>query len=155
MIGGTGMNPMTSWNPTPEGSSELQELLREHLGLAMELLELSRREEKEMSGDRAELLRETSSARNVLLPRLKESLDKLRKHRIDWQNLTSTQRKHPPEVAALLRQTQDCIMRVLLLDRQNEKELLRLGFDPGLGARGECGPKAHYVADLYRRQNKS
>jgi hypothetical protein len=146
---------MTSWKATSEGSSELQNLLREHLGLATELLELARREEKGLAGDRAELLRETSAARNVLLPRLKESLDKLRKHRIDWQNLTSAQRKHPPEVAALLRQTQDCIMRVLLLDRQNEKEFLRAGFDPGPGVRGENLPKAHYVADLYRRQNKS
>lgn len=130
-------------------------LLTAHRAIAHELLELAQREQQALSNNNTSILQEIGVRRKDLLPHLEESLDNLRHHRINWQNLDLVSRQHPPEVRALLTQTQDCIMRILLLDRQNEKELLRLGLGPGGATGPDSQPRAHFVANLYRRQNRA
>ncbi len=65
-----------------------------------------------------------------LLPRLNQSLDTLRKHRINWQKFSLDERARHPEIGMLLRQNQDLTMKIILLDRENEQCLLRRGLVP-------------------------
>lgn len=126
--------------------------LRQHQLLSREILSLSERESQALRQAQADVLQEISDLRRLLLPRLGESLEKVRQHREHWQTLTPAERAAQPEIAYLVRQTQDLIMRVLLLDRENEQGLLRLGLVPAREMNAVSGQRPHFVAGLYRRQ---
>ena len=86
-----------------------------------------------------------------LLPRLNQSLDQLRKHRLNWQRLTLGEREKHPRINASLRRNQDLIMKIIVLDRENEQTLLRRGLVPTRHLPAANRQRPHYVADLYRR----
>ena len=129
--------------------------LRQHQLLSREILSLSERESQALrqpSPGQPAVLQEISDLRRLLLPRLSESLEKVRRHRERWQTLNPAERSAQPEIAFLVRQTQDLIMRVLLLDRENEQGLLRLGLVPAREMNAVSGQRPNFVAGLYRRQ---
>ena len=129
--------------------------LRQHQLLSREILSLAERESQALrqpSPGQPAVLQEISDLRRLLLPRLGESLEKVRRHREHWQTLNPAERSSQPEIAFPVRQTQDLIMRVLLLDRENEQGLLRLGLVPAREMNAVSGQRPHYVAGLYRRQ---
>lgn len=131
---------------------ELAESLRGALGLYRDLLAVVERENLLLRSPDTESLFATFSSRRELAPRLKESLAQLHQHRLHWTRLSPAERAGYPEVATLLRQCQDLIMRILCLDRENEQALLRRGL---LGPRhlpSHQQQRPHFVADLYRRQ---
>ena len=128
--------------------------LRSHLELARELLLLAERESHALRSLELGLsVFDFQQLRKNLLPRLDGSLVRLRSHRVAWQRLSPAQRLQHPEVAALLRQNQDLVMKVLVLDRENDQLRLRRGLLPP----GQLPPAAqhrpHFVADLYRRHS--
>ena len=92
------------------------------------------------------------STRRRILPDLEQSAARLRQHRANWLQLAPAERAGHREIGMLLRQCQDLILRVLMLDRENEQSLLRKGL---LGPRhlpSHNAQRPHYVAGLYRRQ---
>jgi hypothetical protein len=98
---------------------------------------------------------EDFQAKKSLLPRLNQSLERLREHRISWQKLMPDQRAKHPEVASLIRQNQDLIMKIIVLDRENEQTLLRRGLVPAQRLPSVHRQHPHFVADLYRRRATS
>jgi hypothetical protein len=127
--------------------------LRAHQSLCRELLALAEKESQALRQGQTDVLREVSTARKPLLPQISNSLEKVRQHRILWQNLTAAERAAQPEVAFLVRQVQDLIMRVILLDRENEQGLLRRGLIPARELPSAQQQRPHFVAGLYRRQS--
>ena len=91
--------------------------------------------------------------RKKLLPLLNQSLDALRRHRVNWQKFSPEERSRHPEIGVLLRQNQDLTMKLIILDRENEQSLLRRGLVPArdLPSVNRQGP--HFVAELFRRQS--
>ena len=87
-----------------------------------------------------------------LLPRLNQTLDNLRKHRVRWQSLSSDERARHPEIGPLLRRNQDLAMKFILMDRENEQGLLRRGLVPVRELPAANRQRPHFVAGLYRRQ---
>jgi hypothetical protein len=131
---------------------DLAESLRGALGLYREILAVVERENQLLRSPDTESLFGSFSARRELAPRLKESVAQLHQHRMRWTRLSPAERAGFPEVSALLRQCQDLIMRILMLDRENEQALLRRGL---LGPRhlpSHNQQRPSFVADLYRRQ---
>jgi hypothetical protein len=59
------------------------------------------------------------------------------------------------EVPGMLRQVQDLIMKIIVLDRENEQMLLRNGLVPARHLPSVNQQRPHFVADLYRRQSRS
>jgi hypothetical protein len=94
---------------------------------------------------------ELHHAKKALLPRLNLSLDKIRQHRIGWQCLSPAERSAYAEVPPLLRQAQDLVMKIIVLDRENEQVLLRRGLVPTPHLPSPNRQRPHFVADLYRR----
>ena len=126
--------------------------LRQHQVLCRELLTVAERESQLLRQGQPAGLRELYQTKKALLPNLSSSLEKVRQHRQRWQALTPVERGAQPEINFLVRQVQDLIMRVILLDRENEQGLLRRGLVPAREV-GSVGPaRPHFVADLYRRQ---
>ena len=135
-------------------TNEMLQDLRANLSLYQELLTVIEAEGRALRQPEDPSLFSTFSARNSLLPRLTESLGQLRKHRARWQTLDPAERVKHPEAAALLRQNQDSIMKIILLDRENEQGLLRRGLVPPRELPSVNRQRPHFVADLYRRQAK-
>ena len=126
--------------------------LRAHQAVCRELLTLAERESQALRQGQTAALQEIHQSRKKLLPRLSELLEKVRQHRIVWQAFTPAERTSQPEIAFLIRQAQDLIMRVILLDRDNEQGLLRRGLVPAREIPSSQQQRPHYVANLYRRQ---
>jgi hypothetical protein len=94
---------------------------------------------------------EAAAARKEVLPDLEASLDDLKRHRERWLKLPEPTRSKYPEIAGLLRQNQDIIMKIIVLDRENEQTLLRKGLVPPKHLPSAKRSQPHYVADLYKR----
>jgi len=126
--------------------------LRSHQTICRELLTLAERESMALRQDQPGALHEIYQLKRLLLPRLNESLANLRRLRASWQNFTHAERSAQPETQFLLRQVQDLIMRVILLDRENEQGLLRRGLIPAREmASAAPRQQPHFVSDLYKR----
>jgi len=125
--------------------------LRDHQTVCRDLLVLAERESQALRHGQAAVLHEIHQARKPLLPRLSDSLEKVRQHRIQWQRLTAAERSTQPEIGFLVRQAQDLILRVLLLDRENEQGLLRRGLIAPREIPAAQQHRPHFVAGLYRR----
>ncbi len=130
----------------------IAEDLRRHLALCQEVLSLVEREQQTLRHEAGGLEFATYQAKKNLLPSLTQSLNQIRQHRLAWQQLSQSERAQYPEVTGLLRQNQDLIMKIIVLDRENEQGLLRKGLMPARQLPHANRQRAHHVADLYRRQ---
>ena len=92
-------------------------------------------------------------SRKSLLPRLNQSYKRLEEVRGSWQRLSSAQRQRFADVTLLLRQTQDIIMKIVLLDRENEQAMLRRGLVPSAPLPITNRQRPNFVAEMYRRTN--
>ena len=89
--------------------------------------------------------------RKELLPRLDESLGKLRAWRHAWQKMGQAERAGRAGISSLFEAVQGLLMKVLLLDRENQQALLRRGLVPARHLPASAVQQPHCVADLYRR----
>lgn len=134
---------------------EISEDLRAHLATCQELLGIIGRENQELRKPESASGFEFYQSRRSLLPRLDRSLAQLKQHRAAWQNLNGAERRQSPEVATLIRSVQELIMKVILLDRENEQALLRRGLLPSNQLPSPHRQRPHFVAELYRRNSPS
>lgn len=131
----------------------IMEDLRAHLALCEELLRLATRENQRLRAAEAGAFAEWSRERRRLLPQLDATLAKVKARRLAWQRRPATAPAPAPELPALIRSIQDVIMKILVLDRENEQTLLRLGLVP-VGQLPQSGrQRPHFVAELYRRHH--
>jgi hypothetical protein len=138
-----------------EPLTDLQTDLEATRSLYQELLRVVETESTALRQAGAPALFEGFTARRRMLPNLEDSAARLRRHRSDWARLPAEVRAAHREIASLLRQCQDLILRVLMLDRENEQALLRTGL---LGPRhlpSHNVQRPHFVAELYRRQGSA
>ena len=94
---------------------------------------------------------EFQQSRKDLLPRLDQSYKGLKEVRIAWQSLSAAERARQGETATLLRHCQDTMMKILVLDRENEQAMLRRGLLPVSQLPSANRQRPHFVAELYRR----
>jgi len=128
--------------------------LQEHLRLAQEILALVERENvllRQSEGAATELV----ELKRGVLPRLTDSLERLKQRRAEWTQLDAEMRAAHPQIAGLLRQNQDVIMKIIVLDRENEQTLLRKGMVPPRHLPSPNRNRPHFVADLYRRSGQT
>lgn len=126
--------------------------LRSHQNLYQEILAAVEKEGRALRDPGAGDLLVGTATRQNLLPRLNESLDILKKHRVRWAQASPSERAQQPEVAALLRQSQDMIMKIIVQDRENEQGLLRRGMIPPRHLPPANSTRPNYVANVYQRQ---
>ncbi len=124
--------------------------LREHLQLCQNTLALVEREHQSLRDPAIAAPARLQNEKKDLLLHLAESLNRLRQHRMEWTQLSPAERMQHPDVAALLRQNQDVIMRIVMLDRENEQALLRRGLLPPAHLPPSQRQRPLYVANLYQ-----
>ena len=126
--------------------------LRSHQNLYQEILAAVEKEGRVLRDPGAGDPLVGTATRQNLLPRLHESLDILKKHRVRWAQASLAERAQQPEVVALLRQSQDLIMKIIVQDRENEQALLRRGMIPPRHLPPANRTRPNYVANVYQRQ---
>jgi hypothetical protein len=129
---------------------ELAAELRSYHSLCEEILNLTRREHQGLSGQTAYEPEEFLQKRRTLLPDIELLLAKLRSRRMVWQQAPKSERERCAEVTPLFQTIQDQLMKVLLLDRENQQIMLRRGMVPASHLPAPS-PKPNYVARVYQR----
>ena len=127
--------------------------LRTHRNLCEAILGLASRENTFLRSETSAIPTESAPLRKKFLAQLAESLNKIREHRLAWMRLEPSVRQGHPEIAELLRENQDLIMRILVLDRENEQALLRKGLVPSRQVPAANRQRPHFVTSLYQRNS--
>ena len=129
----------------------LAEAIEEHLAVCNELLGLAHKESDGLRSGSGFPAAEVRAERKTLLPRLESALNGLVQKRSLWQQPGMEGVTRDPRVARSLQAALDTIMRVLVLDRENEQHLLRRGMLPARLLPPAESSHPHYVAGLYQR----
>src|SRR5687768_4927509 len=133
--------------------TEFEQDLRTHRNLCEAILTLAAKENSVLRSANEEVKFDSSPQRKKFLAQLTESLDKIREHRIAWMRLEPTVRQGHPEIAELLRENQNLIMRILVLDKENEQALLRKGLVPLRHVPPANRQRPHFVSSMYQRNS--
>jgi hypothetical protein len=132
--------------------NELLVELQRHWDLCQEVMQVVDREGQALRTATSSIPEELVATKKALLPRLQQSLERIRQYRLLWQQWGPVERAKHPEVPPLLQRLQGLIMKVIVLDRENEQTLLRRGLVPARHLPSVQSHQPHYVAELYRRQ---
>ena len=91
------------------------------------------------------------ATRKDLLLRLETSSRLVASQRTRWCEQNGPGCETPPELADLVRTTLDTIMRVLVIERENEENLLRRGLVPARSLPRAEQSQPSFVARTYQR----
>ena len=125
--------------------------LQEHLDVCSDVLRLSQKESDALRAPVPFPARAIQAERKGLLARLQSSSQSVSQERNRWQQLRGPAGEADPELAALAQRALDTIMRVLVLDRENEEHLLRRGLLPARALPRAEQSQPHFVARTYQR----
>jgi hypothetical protein len=125
--------------------------LRSYLALCEEILSLTTRENQALSGQAAYQPLEFHKRRESLLPNIDLLLARLRSRRMVWQQAPLSDRERCQEIKPLFDNIQNRLVKVLLLDRENQQIMLRRGLVPVSHLPATATPKPNYVASVYQR----
>lgn len=123
--------------------------------LCEDALALAQREHQALASQAAFEHREFDQRRTKLLPDIELLLGRFRSHRTAWEGVLQSQRERFPELKRLFQRIQNLLMKIMVLDRENQQAMLKRGMVPvnHLPAAGARQP--HYVEGLYRKNSLS
>jgi len=132
-------------------SDFVAEALREHLGVCDALLRLAEKEAEALRQPGPFPAARIQAERKDLMVRLESSSRQVADQRNRCRQLNAPGGETPPALAELVRTTLDTIMRVLVIDRENEERLLRLGLLPARALPRAEQSQPSFVARTYQR----
>lgn len=138
---------------TSEFVNELVYELRTYVALCEEVLNLATQENQALAGRAEHQPFEFDLKRKDLLPDIESLVIKLRQRRQAWQQVPASVRENCQEVKPLFQTIQNLVMKVLLLDRENQQAMLRRGLVPSNHLPAAVVQKPNYVANLYQRNS--
>ena len=132
-------------------SPDLARELQGYLGLCREFLTLFTEENQTLRQPQPLSPAVFSAERMRLLPRLESGLIHLRSLRHWWEQVPAGQRESCGEIRDLLREVQNLLPRLLMLDRENQQEMLRRGVIPATQLPPAASQRPNFVANMDRR----
>jgi hypothetical protein len=131
--------------------------LRAYQAICDEALTLTTRENQALSTAAEYQPFEFYQLRRDLLPRLESALVQIRKWREIWLRVPSADRAGCSEVKVLFQSVQGLLMKLLLLDRENQQALLKRGLVPPrhLPTAAVQVQQPNFVANVYKRHLSS
>ena len=136
-------------------ASEMITDLRAYQAICDEALTLTTRENQALSSVGEYQPFEFYQLRRGLLPRLENALVQLRKWREIWLRVSPAERAGCSEVKELFQSVQSLLMKLLLLDRENQQALLRRGLVPPRHLAAAATQPPNFVANVYKRHLQS
>lgn len=137
--------------PAADIAPEMIRDLRAHAELCQQTLTLLASESQALAGTADYDAFGYCQRRKGLLPAIEESLNQLRRWRRLWQQVSPEERGRFTDVSQLFQIIQGFMMRILLLDRENQQAMLRRGLVPARHLPAAASQQSHFVAGVYRR----
>jgi hypothetical protein len=125
--------------------------LRNFLKICEDSLSLITRESHALGGQGDYQPFEFFQQRKNLLPNLETALMNLRNQRVAWLKCNLADRDGCEEVKSLFQTIQGVLMKIFLLDRENQQAMLRRGLMPAQYVPAAVAQKPNYVASIYQR----
>ena len=144
-----------SWVEISEPFEILLEELQQYFKICEEVHGIVRRENQFLKSEAPQAIHQFQQSRKDLLERLTDTQMRLGIHKTAWLRVPPAVRAKRPEVAHLIRQTLDLIMKTIVLDRENEQLLLRNRMVPANRLPSANRQNPHFVARLYRANRGS
>lgn len=135
---------------------EIAAELRRHHDVCQEFLALFTEENHALRDPQPWASGPFAEQRKRLLPQLESVLIRLRSCREQWSQMKVGERARCGEINQLLRDIQNLLPRILLLDRENQQAMLRRGAVPAaqvaaVAKTAVASQRPHFVASLYQR----
>jgi len=127
--------------------------LQEFADICNEVLSLARREHRALAGQGDYRHADFCEMRKKLLAEIEAMLPKFRHHRVAWQQVSQSEREQFQDLKEQFQNIQGLLMRVMLLDRENQENMLKHGMVPARYVPPAAAQRPHYVADLYKRNS--
>jgi hypothetical protein len=127
--------------------------LRGYIALCEEVLTLTTAENQALNGQSEYQSFPFYQSRKDLLPRLKQAFILLNSWRQKWLKISPEERVSHTEVKTLFQAVQGLLMKVLVLDRENQQALLRRGLVPAQHLPRAEAQQPHFVASVYKRHS--
>ena len=137
--------------PAPDLITGIAGAVQTHLAVCNDLLALAHKESETLQKPDSYPAKALQEERKALLTRLESALTLLVRQRTLWQQTSIEGAARNPQLARLVQPALDTIMRVLVLDRENEQHLLRRGLLPARSLPPAEQARPHYVTQLYQR----
>ncbi len=131
--------------------AQIESDLQTQLEIFKEILLMTAHDADALRRSASEELEENTTKKEELLNKLNGAIATLKRNSDLWQTLPPTERERHPRIKTLLQQGHDAIMKVLMLDRQNEQALLKQGLVPASMLPSANKQRPGYVASLYSR----
>lgn len=129
--------------------------LQQYFKICEEVHGVVRRENQCLRSEEPREIYQFQGTRKDILERLTDTQMRLGIHKTAWLRVPASVRAQHPEVASLIRQTLDIIMKTIVLDRENEQLLLRHRMVPANRIPPSNRQNPHFVARLYRNNRAS
>ena len=136
-------------------TAAMQHELGEFLALCGETLVLAQEENQALAQKSDYAPTKFNEKRKALLEAIQKETVKVRGWRVMWSQIQRHATVHSNAVKALLEESQNVLMRVLLLDRENQQAMLRRGLVPATHLPAAAGQQPHFVAGMYQRHSRS
>ena len=104
---------------------QLANELRTHHDLCNRILSTVQHEHQQLKSGNVKDLKDFFKHRNGMLEQINDAQHKLFSQKTAWQQLTAEERTAQPKIAGLIQKNLDLIMKIVLIDRENEKLLLQ------------------------------
>ena len=129
--------------------------IQDHLDVCSKLLALAQKEAEALKHAASFPTETIQAERRALLSRLESALGMLSQQQLLWQQLGPERQANKTQLNQLIQTALDTIMRVLVLDRENEQALLRRGLLPVRSLPSVEQSRPHCVARLYQHHAKA
>jgi hypothetical protein len=127
--------------------------LQDFTDICKEALSLARCEHQALAGQADYNQMAFYERRKRLLTDIEVMLPIFRGHRTAWQQVPKAEREQYRDLKGLFQNIQDLLMRVMLLDRENQQAMLKGGMVPANHVPPAAAQRPHFVADLYKRNS--
>ena len=136
---------------TPNFTTQVVADLRAFLSLCEDALTLATSENQVLSGGPEYAPADFSPRRKSLLSGIDQALVNLKRIRQVWLQADAGERDRCTDVKSLFQAVQGTLMKVLLLDRENQQALLRRGLVPVQHLPAAAAQRPHFVTGLYQK----
>jgi len=143
------MNPVS----TPPLAAQLAADLRAFLALCEDALALATSENQLFNAGPDYQPSDFLSRRKTLLFNLEQAVVNLKHLRQAWQQTDPAERERCGEVKSLFPAVQGTLMKVLMLDRENQQAMLRRGLVPPQHLPAAAAQRPHFVTGLYQKHS--
>jgi flagellar biosynthesis/type III secretory pathway chaperone len=144
-----------SFSETSEPLEILVDEIQQYLRVCEDVHSIVRRENQCLKSAEPQAIHQFQQSRRDVLERLTATQMRLAVHKTSWMRVPPAARAKRPEVANLIRQTLDLIMKTIVLDRENEQLLLRHQMVPANRLPSANRQNPHFVARLYKNNRAS